>query len=211
MIAEATMQTVRTTQMETNRLQRQIEFIIEIDRLKQVFRRSYITDGSRRENDAEHSWHLAMMVILLGEYAAHPRLDILRAIKMALVHDMVEIITGDTFVYDTASRSLIAEKEAAAAEKLFGMLPEPECTELKALWTEYEVFETPEAKYVRALDRLQPILLNYTTEGRTWKEHGIDAETVRALNVPILYTGAPELVPFVENLLQDATKRSYLK
>jgi putative hydrolases of HD superfamily len=194
----------------SDRLRQQIEFIVEIDGLKQVFRRSFITDGSRRENDAEHSWHLAVMAMLLAEYAPGPEIDLLRVLRMVLIHDVVELVTGDTFVYDAESRARVAVEEALAAEKVFGMLPEPEGSNLRVLWQEFEARETPEARYARALDRLQPILLNYCSEGKTWREHGIRADAVRELNIPVLEAGAPELARFLEGLLDQAVERGCL-
>lgn len=195
----------------SERLKQQIEFLVEADKLKQVFRQSFITDESRRENDAEHSWHLGLLTMILSEYAPEPGVDLLRVLKMVLIHDLVELITGDCFVYDTASRKLIAKEEALAAEKVFGMLPEGQGGELKALWDEFEARETSEARYARALDRLQPILLNYYAKGKTWSEHGITAESVRELNLPILAEGAPSLAPFVEDLINDAVSRGYIE
>jgi putative hydrolases of HD superfamily len=195
----------------SDRLRRQIEFIVEIDGLKQVFRRSFITDSSRLENDAEHSWHLAVMTILLAEYAPGTEIDLLRVLRMTLVHDLVELVTGDTFVYDIESRTSIAVEEALAADKVFGMLPDPESSDLHALWKEFEARETPEARYARALDRLQPLLLNYCAKGRTWREHGIKADAVRELNIPIIESGAPALAQFVESLIDQAVERGYLE
>lgn len=191
-----------------DRLKKQIEFIIEIDKLKQVFRRSYITDGSRRENDTEHSWHLAVMVTLLSEYAAEP-IDLLRTLKMVLIHDIVEVDAGDTIVYDTGAREQVEKVEQAAADRLFGMLPEDQATEFRALWDEFEARATPEAKFARALDRLQPIMLNYANHGGPWREYKVTADRVMDLNLPILADGSPTLEQLVHDLLLDAREKGY--
>ncbi len=186
-----------------DRLDQQLSFIREIDKLKNIFRRSLITDGTRYENDVEHSWHLAVMVTLLSDYAAEP-VDLLRMVKMVLVHDIVEIDAGDTIVYDTNARKEVVQAEQAAADRLFGMLPEDQSSELRVLWDEFEARVTPEARFARALDRLQPIMLNCATDGRTWRENKVTYDRVVALNRPIIEAGAPVLLPFFDQLLLDA-------
>jgi putative hydrolase of HD superfamily len=191
-----------------NRLTKQIDFIREIDKLKQVFRRSLITDGSRYENDVEHSWHLAVMVTLLSECAAEP-VDLMRTVKMVLIHDIVEIDAGDTIIYDTAGRKEVVQAEQAAADRIFGLLPDDQASEFRAIWDEFEARITPEARFARALDRLQPIMLNVATQGRTWRENKITFDRVMNLNRPIVEAGAPSLVPFLEQLLRDAREKGY--
>ena len=190
------------------RLTKQIDFIREIDKLKQVLRKSYITDGSRHENDTEHSWHLAVMISLLGEYADAP-IDLLRVLKMVLIHDIVEIDAGDTSVYAVEAREQIKQAEQASADRIFGMLPDDQEAGFRALWDEFEARITPEARFARALDRLQPIMLNYSAQGRAWKENKVTAEQVMSLNLPIMASGAPALVKFLERLLFDAKERGY--
>lgn len=186
-----------------------MQFIIEIDKLKHILRRSYVTGEPRPENDAEHSWHLAVMVLLLRECAGDPDIDLLRAVEMALVHDLVEIHAGDTFLYDTESGADKAEREKAAAQKLFSLLPEDQAVELASLWKEFEAHVTSEAKYVRALDRLHPMLLNREAHGRTWKEHGVTVDMALDLNIPIVRDGAPCLVDFAREVLLDSRERCY--
>src|SRR5262249_50705513 len=148
----------------SDRLARQIAFIIEIDKAKQVLRQTLLMDGSRLENDAEHSWHLAVMALLLAEYAGEA-VDLLRVLKMVLIHDLVEIDAGDTFVYDVEALATRREREERAADRIFGLLPADVEEEFRALWEEFEAQATPEARFAAALDRLQPLLHNYHTGG----------------------------------------------
>lgn len=195
--------------MKTNRLTQQIEFIIEIDRLKQVLRQTLLTDGSRRENSAEHSWHLAIMAMTLAEYAP-AEVDIFHAMKMLLIHDLVEIDAGDTFCYDVQANYNKAEKELEAAARLFGILPTDIGNELRLLWDEFEAGVTPTAKFAAALDRIQPILHNQQTQGGTWRIHGIRRDQVMKRVAPV-ETGAPELWPFVLQLIDDCVAAGYLQ
>lgn len=166
------------------RLGRQIEFILELDQLKTVMRRSLLVDASRYENTAEHSWHLAMMALLLAEWAG-PDVDVIEATKAVLVHDVVEIDTGDTYIYDAASREGKAAAEEAAADRLFGLLPPDQGAELRRLWDLYERRDTPTGRFAYAVDRLQPLLLNVGSSGVSWIRHGIRADQVRTVNRPI--------------------------
>ncbi len=166
------------------RLGRQIEFILELDRLKTVMRRSRLVDASRYENTAEHSWHLAMMALLLAEWAG-PDVDVIEATKAALVHDIVEIDTGDTYIYDDAAREGKAAAEEEAANRLFGLLPADQGAELRRLWDLYEARDTPTGRFAYAIDRLQPLLLNVGSGGVSWAHHGIRADQVRIINSPI--------------------------
>ncbi|MEP0915449.1 HD domain-containing protein [Leptolyngbya sp. DQ-M1] len=195
-------------QLTTTRLQAQIQFIVEIDKLKHVLRQTLLMDKSRRENDAEHSWHLAMMAIVLAEYA-DPQVDLLRVLKMVLIHDLVEIDAGDTFCYDTIALQDQAEREEKAADRLFGMLPENLGEELRSLWEEFEAKETLDAQFAAALDRLQPLLHNYYTEGGTWRKAGVTVEKVRKRMAPVAI-GSPVLGEFVENLIQDAVRQKFI-
>lgn len=198
--------------MNTNesRLARQVEFIVEIDKLKQVYRRTWLMDKSRRENDAEHSWHLGLMAILLLEHAQQPRLDLLRVLKMMLIHDLVEIDAGDTFAYDDAGALDKAERETTAADRIFGLLPADQAAELRAVWEEFEARQTPEAKYAAALDRFQPMLHNYCTQGKAWQEHGITADQVIARNQHMA-EGSPALWEFARDFVADAVAKGYLQ
>ncbi|MEH2466286.1 HD domain-containing protein [Nostoc sp.] len=195
--------------MQINRLTQQIQFIIEIDRLKQVIRQTLLTDGSRWENSAEHSWHLAVMAIVLAEYAPES-VDIFHAIKMLLIHDLVEIDAGDTFCYDVQGNESKAAREAQAALRLFGLLPADQGSELRLLWDEFETGETPTAKFAAALDRIQPLLHNQQTQGGTWRIHGIRRDQVMK-RLASVETGAPELWPFILQVIDDCVTAGYLK
>lgn len=194
--------------MSDDRLGHQIEFLLELDKAKSIVRRSYVTDGSRRENDAEHMWHLALFVLVLAEHADEP-LDVVRVLKMVLVHDIVEIDAGDTFLYDDDLRASKVERELAAAERLYGLLPDDQAAELRAIWDEFEARVTPEARFAASIDRLQPVLLNLATEGRTWREHGLTADRVRKANAGIA-DGSRRLGDYVTGRLDEAVAAGYL-
>ena len=194
----------------TDDLSRNLRFIIAADALKNVERRTLISDGSRHENSAEHSWHLALAVLLFEPLARQRNLNLQRALELALLHDLVEIGAGDTYVYDDAGRESQAAREQLAADEIFGLLPANQNAEFRAKWEEFENLQTPEAQFVRALDRLLPILLNFTTNGKAWKEHGISAQQVRALNLPVL-EAAPALRDYCETLIRDAARLGFLQ
>jgi putative hydrolase of HD superfamily len=191
------------------RLERQIQFVLAIDQLKQVLRQTLLTDGSRRENSAEHSWHLAMMALVLAEYAPLGT-NLLRAIQMVLLHDLVEIHAGDTFCFDAGGQLDKTERETAAANQLYSQLPDPQGVELLAIWEEFEAGATATAQFAIALDRLQPLLHNWQTEGGTWKQHDIERERVLKRMAPIA-VGTPQLWPLVERILDDCVAAGYLK
>lgn len=199
-------ETMRGTTVD--RLQQQLTFILEIDKLKQIFRQTLLIDQSRRENDAEHSWHLAMMAILLAEYAPE-KIDLLRVVKLVLVHDLVEIDAGDTFCYDAVGVQNQAAREQQAADRLFGLLPSDQAQDLRALWDEFEQRQTPEARFAAALDRLQPILHNYHTGGGTWRRAGVTVEKVRQRIQPI-GLGSPQLGEFAEALVRSAVEKGFI-
>jgi len=196
--------------MNEERLKRQLEFLKEADKLKTVFRQTYLVDGSRRENDAEHSWELAFMVILLSDYTGEKKLDILKLLKMTLIHDIVEIDAGDTYIYDKEGMKEKEVKEAEAAVRLFSILPDDQCAELKSLWEEFERRESPEAKFAAALDRFQPLLHNYYTRGRSWNEHGIDSNRVLNL-IKDIEEGSPVLYKAAKDLVYRAVDAGFLK
>ncbi len=196
------------TDSAAQRLARQIGFILEIDKLKRIVRQTYLIDRGRRENDAEHSWHLAVMAVLLNEYATEP-VDVLTVVKMVLIHDIVEIDAGDTFCYDEAAHADKAEREQAAADRLFALLPDDQGVELRALWEEFEARRTPEARFAAALDRLQPLLHNYHTQGLAWREHGVTVDRVLARNHHMA-EGATALWDYAERFIRDAVERGYL-
>lgn len=189
------------------RLEAQIRFFIEADRLKSVVRRSYVTDGSRRENSAEHSWHFALGVLLLREYGGE--FDLMRALQMAIIHDLVEIYAGDTFVYDDHGQSSKIERENAAATLLFGMLPPDQEAEFRGVWAEFEEGQSPAARFALVIDRLCPLLLNYTTQGKAWNEHGVVAARVRDYNLPAT-VASPPIQEFIAQLLDFAVQEGVL-
>jgi putative hydrolases of HD superfamily len=169
--------------------------VIEADRLKQVLRRTRVMDGARHENSAEHSWHLALMALTLAEYAA-PAIDLDAVIRMLIVHDLVEIDAGDTFAFDLDGHLTKVERELAAAERLFGLLPEQEGLALRSLWDEFELGESEAARFALAIDRLEPLICNMRNSGGTWREHGIGRAAVLRRMDPIRI-GAPGLWPYV--------------
>lgn len=182
-------------------MEQQLGFLVEIDRLKGVIRQTSLCDGSRRENSAEHSWHLAMMAVVLAEHGG-ARLDVARVVCMVLVHDLVEIDAGDTFAYDAAGYAGKEERERAAAERIFGMLPADQVREIRSLWDEFEAGATAEARYANALDRLQPLLANHHSRGGSWRAHGVSKSQVLARMAPI--RGAlPELWPLVIGIVEE--------
>lgn len=191
------------------RMERQIGFVLELDRLKRVLRQTWLTDGSRRENDAEHSWHIAAMALVLAEYAAEPDIDLRKVIEMLVIHDIVEIDAGDTFVYDEVGAEDKPDRERAAAERIFGILPDEQSARFQSLWEEFESRGSPEARFAAALDRLQPILHNYHTQGKAWRAHGITARQVIARNQHMA-EGAPALWDYARRIIDDAVTRGYL-
>ena len=168
-----------------DRLARQIAFLVEVDKLKEVFRQTILTQSRRAENSAEHSWHFALMVVVLAEHSNTPNLDVLRILKMVLIHDLVEIDAGDTFAYDTPAMVHQHEREAKAADRIFGLLPTDQAMEFRALWDEFEARATAEARFAAACDRFHPMLLNCLTQGHAWQKHGITQDRVLARNAHV--------------------------
>lgn len=192
------------------RLEKQLALLIELDQLKSVLRRTRVKSADRRlENSGEHSWHVALMAVLMQEHANAP-IDIARVMKMLLIHDVVEIDAGDTFVYDVAASKEQEEKELKAAERLFGMLPSDQGDELFSLWKEFEAAQSDDAKYAKALDRLIPMLLNYHNDGQSWKEHGVTREQALTINKRIEY-GSITLWDKAKELIEEATEKGWLK
>lgn len=163
------------------RLQKQMKFILEVDKVKEIFRQTYLSDGSRKENDAEHSWHLALMAVLLKEYA-NEDVDLLKVIPMVLIHDLVEIDAGDTYAYDQAGLATQRERETKAADRIFGLLPSDQAEVFRTLWEEFEAYETAEAKFAHALDNCQPLFLNDASGGKSWREHGVHKSQIYKRN-----------------------------
>jgi len=194
--------------MDKERLKQQIDFIIEVDKLKHISRQTILINGTRKENDAEHSWHLALMAALLTEHL-DTSVDLLKVMKMVLIHDLVEIDAGDTYCYDEKGAGDKKDRETKAADRLFNILPSDQCREIRGLWEEFEERTTPEARYAAALDRIQPFLLNYLTNGRSWKEHGISVDQVVERNKAI-GEGSEILWAFVKELIEDAVEKGWL-
>lgn len=192
-----------------DRLAAQVGFVLEVDRLKSVLRRGYVADGSRYENSAEHSWTLALMAVVLAEHAAEP-VDLATVLRMVVIHDLVEVDAGDTYVYDDAGRAAAEERERRAADRLFGLLPDDQARALRALWDEFEAGTTPEARFARALDRFAGFLLNHASEGASWRQNGIGADRVHARNEPI-GGGSPALWDEVQRRLADAVARGWVE
>lgn len=164
-----------------DRLERQFAFALEADKEKQIFRETWLSDGERKENDAEHAWHMALMAILMAEHANEP-VDVLKTVTMILIHDIVEIDAGDTYAYDEEGKKTQKEREAQAAERLFGMLPEDQGTKLRSLFEEFEEGKTPEARFAHTMDNMQPMMLNAATRGKSWVEHQIHLSQVLKRN-----------------------------
>lgn len=191
------------------RLQNFFDFIIEIDKLKSIFRQSYVIPSVRKENDAEHSWHISIMAILLAEYSNN-EIDILKVVKMLLIHDIVEIDAGDTFAYDTKGNIDKFEREKNAANRLFSLLPSDVKDEFLCLWNEFELNTSFEANFANALDRIQPIMLNYMSNGKTWIEHGITYNQVVERN-SIIKNGSEALWSYILDILDKSVELGYLK
>lgn len=191
------------------RLSRQIAFIVEVDQLKNIFRQTVNTVSGRTENDAEHSWGLCLLVMTLAEHANVPHLDVLRALKMVIIHDLVEIDAGDTFAYDTKNMADQHARECLAADRIFGLLPPGQSAEFRALWDEFEARQTPEAKFAAAVDRFHPMLLNCSTEGAAWKKHGITSDRVLARNAHIA-EGSADLWAYAQAMVARAVRDGHL-
>lgn len=194
---------------DPSRLEQLLDFSRALDRLKKVERRSPLMDSSRRENSAEHSWHAAVGAMLFAGYAAKP-VDEGRVAAMLLIHDVIEIEAGDTFCYDAEANQDRQERELAAAEEIFGLLPPDLGREMRALWDEFEAAETPEARFAHAMDRFQALLQNFYSQGGTWREYGVQRSWV-VRRMSAVETGAPGLWPRVVELLDLACRRGYLQ
>lgn len=194
--------------MISDNLVKQIEFIKEIDKIKYIQRRTKLFNSDRNENDAEHSWHLAMMAIVLSEYS-DAKIDLLKVIKMVLIHDIVEIDAGDTFIYDQNKNHENTEEELKAAKRIFGILPEKQATEFIEVWTEFEDGISNEAKFAKSMDRFEPLLQNTSNNGGTWKEFGVKYQTVYDKK-KIIKNGSAELWNYAEKLINDSVEKGIL-
>ncbi|MCF0050434.1 HD domain-containing protein [Dyadobacter sp. LJ53] len=195
--------------MQPADLLKQIEFIKEVDKLKYILRKTKLINSDRNENDAEHSWHLSLMAIVLADHANFP-IDLLRVIKMLLIHDIVEIDAGDTFIYDTQKDHSNTEEERKAANRIFGLLPDEQARELIAIWEEFELGQTNEAKFARAMDRLEPLLQNTSNNGGTWKEFGINYEKVYNKK-KIIQQGSDSIWQYAEQLINESVEKGILR
>lgn len=194
--------------VETAELERQLAFLVEIDRLKQVIRQAPLMDQSRRENSAEHSWHIAVMAMVLADHTDTP-VDTCRVIKMLLIHDIVEIDAGDTFAYDEGRKLDQAEREQRAAARIFGLLPAAQARELLALWDEFEARTTPEARFAHAVDRMMPLLHNYHTGGGSWQAHQVAKPAVVKRMAPI-GDSSQDLAAYVRGVIDESVARGFL-
>jgi len=191
------------------RLEQQVRFIVEVDRLKEIFRQTVCIQSRRPENDAEHSWHLCLMVIVLAEHANAAGLDVLRVLKMLILHDLVEIDAGDTFAFDAARMADQHAREAVAADRIFGLLPADQAQAFRALWDEFEARATPEAQFATAIDRFHPMLLHCHTEGATWRKHGVTQAKIIARN-SVIGDGSAAVWAYAEKMLQAAVDAGYV-
>jgi len=194
--------------MINDRLGKDIQFILELDKMKSILRQTTLIDGSRRENDAEHSWHIAVMAMVLSEYS-NKKIDVCKVVKMLLIHDLVEIYAGDTFCYDKKGNESKQERELKAADRIFGLLDEDKGKELRALWEEFEEMKTNEAIFAAAMDRMQPLFCNYHSGGGTWKKYNISKEQVYKRMEPIKHASS-ELWELVTNIVEDAVEKGYI-
>jgi len=167
--------------MDSDRIRQQFAFCLEMDKEKNIGRQTYLADGARKENDAEHAWHMAVMTLILSEYA-NEEIDVLRTISMLLLHDVVEIDAGDTYAYDEEGKKSQRQRELAAAERLYGLLPPDQAEKMRALWDEFEACETPEAKFARTMDNIQPAMLNAAAGGKAWSEKGVHLNQILERN-----------------------------
>lgn len=193
-----------------DRLKKQMEFIMEMDKEKGIGRQTYILKGDRKENDAEHSWHLALMAMLLSEYS-NEEVDVAKVMSMVLVHDLIEIDAGDTFAYDDKGNETKRERELAAAERIFNLLPEDQAAKLRGLWDEFEEAKTPEAKFALAMDSVQPLMLNDASGGKSWREHDVEAGRVLERIEKKIAPGSNVLAEMTRNVVEENIEKGNLR
>ena len=184
-----------------DRLKEQIDFILEIDKMKEILRQNYLADGSARANDADHSWHLAMLALILSEYS-NEKVDVTRVVPMVLTHDLVEIDAGDTYAYDEAGALTKEKREKAAADRIFGILPKEQGTWMRGLWDEFEACNTPESKFAHVLDNSLPLFLNHAAGGISWKEHKVKRSQIYKRN-RITGDGSAKIWEYMQELIQE--------
>ncbi|MGN0361306.1 MAG: HD domain-containing protein [Bilifractor sp.] len=191
------------------RFQKQLDFILEIDKEKNILRQTHLTGHGRREDDADHAWHLAVMAWILKEYA-NQEIDLVKTILMVLIHDLVEIDAGDTYAYDTEGKKTEKERETRAAARIFGLLPEDQGRGLRSLWEEFDAYQTPESRFAHVMDNFQPVLLNHSNGGSDWKEHGVRLEQVMGRNAKT-GTGSEKIWSYMQEILQENVRKGSLK
>ena len=191
--------------MDRERFEKQLAFILEADKEKNILRQTHLSGHGRRENDAEHAWHMAMMIYLLKEYS-NEKIDLAKTMMMALIHDIVEIDAGDTYAYDTRALATQKEREQRAADRIFGMLPEDQRDELRALFEEFEAGETAEARFAKTMDNFQPLLLNHSNGGADWIEHGVDRSKVTGRQRSSA-AGSADIWKYTEELIDQNVKK----
>lgn len=191
------------------RLKKQMNFLLEVDKLKFISRQTYLSDGKRKENDGEHSWHLALMAVLLSEYS-NEKIDLVKVITMVLIHDIVEIDAGDTYAYDTLGNQSKREREVKAADRIFNILPKDQAQKLRQLWEEFEAYETPEAKFAHVCDNVQPLMLNDATDGLAWREHDVKKSQVLQRNRRT-GEGSQVLMEYINRILDKNVESGNLK
>lgn len=192
-----------------DRLKQQMEFILEVDKLKKIKRQTYLSDGIGKENDAEHSWHLALMAMLLSEYS-NEKIDTFRVMSMVLIHDIIEIDAGDTYAYDDAGNATKREREEKAAARIFGILPEDQEKMMWELWEEFEACKTSESKFANALDKMQPLMLNDATGGKAWMEHGVAKHQIVNRNAKV-HEGSEEIWNWIKDIIDKNVEMGHIK
>lgn len=192
-----------------DRLEQQLSFLMEIDKQKEIIRQTYLADGSRKETDAEHAWHMAVMCMVLSEYANEP-IDVAKTVMMLLTHDLVEIDAGDTYAYDVQGNATKRDRELKAADRIYGLLPEEQRDYLRALWDEFEAMETPEAKFANTLDKIQPVLLTDRAKGKSWLEHGVRKEQILGRNART-HEGSEVLWSHVRKLIEKNIEGGFIR
>ena len=195
--------------MTDQRLKQQMDFLLEVDKEKNIFRQTHLSGGGRAENDAEHAWHMALMIYLLREYA-NQDFDPLKAMVMALIHDVVEIDAGDTYAYDEAGLATQQEREAKAARRIFGLLPQDQRDEMMALFREFEDYETPEARFAHVLDNLQPLMLNHANNGGDWRAHQVKKSQIYKRNAKTA-AGSQTLWAYMEDMVAENIKKGNIR
>lgn len=199
----------REERVPMDRLERQLSFLLELDKQKEIIRQTYLADGSRKETDAEHAWHIAVMCMILSEYANEP-IDVARTVMMLLLHDVIEIDAGDTYAYDESGNATKKEREQKGAERIYGLLPEDQREYFRSLWDEFEAMETPEAKFANAMDKIQPVLLTDHAGGKSWTEHGVRREQILKRNERT-HEGSELLWDYIRNIIEKNTEGGFIR